>query len=38
CSQSGSDAILSKTFGVKIPPTMACAEEKKWKKKIIRGN
>ncbi|GKE11941.1 hypothetical protein Tco_1415492, partial [Tanacetum coccineum] len=21
------DAILSKTFGVKIPPTMACAEE-----------
>ncbi|GJW56463.1 hypothetical protein Tco_0103194 [Tanacetum coccineum] len=21
------DAIVSKTFGVKIPPTMACAEE-----------
>ncbi|GJX73953.1 hypothetical protein Tco_0312548 [Tanacetum coccineum] len=32
------DAILSKTFGVKIPPTMACAEEKKWKRKISRGS
>ncbi|GJZ54795.1 hypothetical protein Tco_0609988 [Tanacetum coccineum] len=29
------DAILSKTFGVKIPPTMTCAEEKKGKRKII---
>ncbi|GKB27175.1 reverse transcriptase domain-containing protein [Tanacetum coccineum] len=32
------DAILSKTFGVKIPPTMACAEEKKGKRKISRGS
>ncbi|GKE54365.1 hypothetical protein Tco_1489521, partial [Tanacetum coccineum] len=31
------DAILSKTFGVKIPPTMACAEEKKGKRKISKG-
>nr|GFA38505.1 hypothetical protein [Tanacetum cinerariifolium] len=30
------DAILSKTFEVKIPPTMACAEEKKGKRKISR--
>ncbi|GKD58197.1 hypothetical protein Tco_1295706, partial [Tanacetum coccineum] len=29
------DAILSKTFGVKIPPTMTCAEDKKGKRKII---
>nr|GEX96014.1 hypothetical protein [Tanacetum cinerariifolium] len=29
------DAILSKTFGVKIPPTMTCVEEKKGKRKII---
>ncbi|GJY04285.1 hypothetical protein Tco_0370225, partial [Tanacetum coccineum] len=28
------DAILSKTFGVKLPPTMTCAEEKKGKRKI----
>ncbi|GKD69209.1 ribonuclease H-like domain-containing protein, partial [Tanacetum coccineum] len=28
------DAILSKTFGVKISPTMTCAEEKKGKRKI----
>ncbi|GKE79377.1 hypothetical protein Tco_1545497 [Tanacetum coccineum] len=28
------DAILSKTFGVKIPPTMACAEEKKENRNI----
>nr|GEY95605.1 hypothetical protein [Tanacetum cinerariifolium] len=32
------DAILSKTFGVKIPPTMACAEEKKRKRNISRGS
>nr|GEZ15265.1 hypothetical protein [Tanacetum cinerariifolium] len=32
------DAILSKTFGMKIPPTMACAEEKKRKRKISKGN
>ncbi|GJU14085.1 hypothetical protein Tco_1136481 [Tanacetum coccineum] len=32
------DAILSKTFGVKIPLTMACAEEKKRKRKISRGS
>ncbi|GJX40971.1 hypothetical protein Tco_0255961 [Tanacetum coccineum] len=32
------DAILSKTFGVKIPPTMACAEEKKGKRKISKGS
>ncbi|GKD44225.1 hypothetical protein Tco_1268870, partial [Tanacetum coccineum] len=29
------DAILSKTFGVKIPPTMTCVEEKKGNRKII---
>nr|GEV04182.1 reverse transcriptase domain-containing protein [Tanacetum cinerariifolium] len=28
------DVILSKTFGVKIAPTMTCAEEKKGKRKI----
>ncbi|GJZ69401.1 hypothetical protein Tco_0632951, partial [Tanacetum coccineum] len=28
------DSILSKTFGVKIPPTITCAEEKKGKRKI----
>ncbi|GKB51111.1 hypothetical protein Tco_0901864, partial [Tanacetum coccineum] len=28
------DAILSKTFGVKIPPTITCAKEKKGKRKI----
>ncbi|GKD57342.1 hypothetical protein Tco_1290729, partial [Tanacetum coccineum] len=32
------DAILSKTFGLKIPPTMACTEEKKKKRKISRGS
>nr|GEU71668.1 hypothetical protein [Tanacetum cinerariifolium] len=32
------DVILSKTFGVKIPLTMAYAEEKKWKIKIIKGS
>ncbi|GJZ51760.1 hypothetical protein Tco_0606275 [Tanacetum coccineum] len=32
------DAILSKTFGLKIPPTMACAEEKKGKRNISRGS
>nr|GEV10161.1 putative retrotransposon protein [Tanacetum cinerariifolium] len=32
------DAILSKTFRVKIPPTMACAEEKKGKRKISKGS
>ncbi|GJR30318.1 hypothetical protein Tco_1106550 [Tanacetum coccineum] len=32
------DAILSKTFRVKIPPTMACAEDKKGKRKISRGS
>ncbi|GJW74333.1 hypothetical protein Tco_0133703 [Tanacetum coccineum] len=32
------DAILSKTFRVKIPPTMACAEDKKRKRKISRGS
>ncbi|GJR12332.1 hypothetical protein Tco_0794984 [Tanacetum coccineum] len=32
------DAILSKTFGVKIPPTMACVEDKKGKRKISRGS
>ncbi|GKD06428.1 hypothetical protein Tco_1181402, partial [Tanacetum coccineum] len=31
------DAILSKTFRVKIPSTMACAKEKKWKRKISKG-
>ncbi|GKE06946.1 hypothetical protein Tco_1398964, partial [Tanacetum coccineum] len=30
------DAILSKTFVVKIPLTMACAEEKKGKREISR--
>ncbi|GKD52892.1 hypothetical protein Tco_1286279 [Tanacetum coccineum] len=30
------DAILSKTFGVKIPPTMACAKKRKGKRKISR--
>ncbi|GJR28259.1 hypothetical protein Tco_1104491 [Tanacetum coccineum] len=29
------DAILSKSFGVKIPPTITCAKEKKGKRKII---
>ncbi|GKA06026.1 hypothetical protein Tco_0685146, partial [Tanacetum coccineum] len=29
------DAILSKTFGVKIPPTITCAKEKKGKRKIV---
>ncbi|GJT34036.1 hypothetical protein Tco_0924455 [Tanacetum coccineum] len=32
------DAILRKTFGVKIPPTMACVEDKKWNRKISRGS
>ncbi|GKB15492.1 hypothetical protein Tco_0849415 [Tanacetum coccineum] len=32
------DAILSKTFGLKIPRTMGCAEEKKGKRKISRGS
>ncbi|GKG50292.1 hypothetical protein Tco_0521392, partial [Tanacetum coccineum] len=32
------DAILSKTFGVKIPPIMAYAKEKKGKRKISRGS
>ncbi|GJS79850.1 hypothetical protein Tco_0729731 [Tanacetum coccineum] len=32
------DAILSKTFGLKIPLTMACADEKKGKMKIGRGS
>ncbi|GKF82676.1 hypothetical protein Tco_0244332 [Tanacetum coccineum] len=32
------DAILSKTFGVEIPPTMTCVEEKKGNRKIIGGN
>ncbi|GJW01051.1 hypothetical protein Tco_1556302 [Tanacetum coccineum] len=31
------DAILSKTFGVKIPPTITCAKEKKGKRKIEGG-
>nr|GEV33135.1 hypothetical protein [Tanacetum cinerariifolium] len=30
------DAILSKTFGVKIPPTMSCAYEKKKEMKISK--
>nr|GEW35614.1 hypothetical protein [Tanacetum cinerariifolium] len=33
-----SNAILSKTFRVKIPPTMACAKDKKWKRKISKGS
>ncbi|GJY58408.1 hypothetical protein Tco_1078225 [Tanacetum coccineum] len=32
------DVIISKTFRLKIPPTMACAEEKKGKRKISRGS
>ncbi|GJZ36482.1 hypothetical protein Tco_0582673 [Tanacetum coccineum] len=32
------DAILSKTFGLKIPPAMACVDEKKGKRKISRGS
>nr|GEU63256.1 hypothetical protein [Tanacetum cinerariifolium] len=32
------DAILSKTFGMKLPPTMACAEEKKGNRKISKGS
>ncbi|GKA32917.1 ABC transporter I family member 20 [Tanacetum coccineum] len=32
------DTILSKTFGLKIPPTMACAEEKKGNRKISKGS
>nr|GEU40879.1 hypothetical protein [Tanacetum cinerariifolium] len=32
------DAILSKTFGVKIPPTMACAEVRKRKRMISMGS
>ncbi|GJZ64142.1 hypothetical protein Tco_0620563 [Tanacetum coccineum] len=31
------DAILSKTFGVKITPHMTCVEKKKGKRKISRG-
>nr|GEY37873.1 hypothetical protein [Tanacetum cinerariifolium] len=37
-SSKAKDAILSKTYGVKIPPTMTCAEDKKGKRKISRGS